>query len=111
MKQVQHHQHLRKRKSGKAAHPYPHPDPRIRFLDNVALAVAIIMPLTTIPQLYNIWILRLTEGVSALTWGLWAILCVPMLIYGIVHRVKPLIVTYIMWIIIEIIVVIGVLLY
>ena len=73
--------------------------------------VAVIAPLTTLPQMYTIWIERSAAGISVLTWFLYTLFSIPLLVYGIVHKAKPLIVMYTLWIIVNLSVAIGALLY
>lgn len=90
---------------------YPHPDPKIRLLDNIVMCVAVIMPLTSIPQIYNIWFLRNITGVSLLTWSLFFIMSIPMLIYGFVHKEKVLILLNALWLIMYAFVIVGIVIY
>lgn len=91
-----HHLHLRKR-IHKDLEPFPARTAWLRLLDRVVLAVGIIGPLTTIPQILKIFILEDAAGVSVISWGTWMILDIPWIIYGIVHRERPIAVTYTLW--------------
>jgi|SRR3989344_9149333 len=106
MKLVEHHLHIRKM-IYEQHQPYPHPNPTIRFLDKFVFGIAFIMPLTALPQLYKVWFEGNAQGVSVLTWLLLAILSIPMIIYGIVHKEKPIILMYALWVIVNSLVVIG----
>jgi len=75
------------------------------------LAVAVIEPAMTIPQIYEIWVNRQAEGVSSLTWGLYIGAAVIWLLYGIQLKDKPLIISSTLWIITEAAVVVGTLWY
>lgn len=110
MQHGEYHIHQRKRIHA-YHHKYPHPDPKIRFLDNVVMCFAIIMPLTSIPQIYKIWFLQNALGVSLLTWSLFFIMAIPMLIYGIVHKEKVLIVLNALWLIMYGFVITGTIIY
>ncbi|MEK6903255.1 MAG: hypothetical protein AABW64_01240 [Nanoarchaeota archaeon] len=90
---------------------YPHPNSRIRFLDHLVMAVAVIGPLTTAPQIYKIFMEKTAVGISLFTWSAYLILTLPLLVYGIVHRDKQLITMYILWIIVDGVVVVGTLMY
>lgn len=87
--------------------PYPHPDPKFRRLDQLILVISMIYPLTAIPQILKIWSEQDSSGVSLITWFLWLILAFPMLYYGIVHKTKPFIIMYSLWIIIHITVILS----
>lgn len=75
------------------------------------LAVAIIEPAMTLPQIYEIWFKHKAEGVSALTWGMYISAAFVWLFYGIQLKDKPLIISSILWILTEAAVVTGTLIY
>ena len=72
---------------------------------------AIIHPLTATPQVYKIYSTNDVAGVSLLTWLGFMILGLIFLAYGIVHRIKPFIVTQVLWFIVDALVVVGVIIY
>jgi MtN3 and saliva related transmembrane protein len=72
---------------------------------------AVIHPLTATPQVIKIYQTQSAEGVSLMTWVLFMALGVVFLAYGIVHRIKPFIVTQVLWFIIDLLIVIGIFLY
>ena len=74
------------------------------------LVVAVAEPLSALPQIYEIWIKHQSEGVSALSWSLFAIAALIWLLYGLKIKDKPVIISSALWIITEIAVVLGVLL-
>jgi uncharacterized protein with PQ loop repeat len=104
-----HHIHQRKRQHQLST--YPHPVPWVRFLDQLLVGVAIIAPLMVIPQIYMIISTKSAIGVSPLTWGLFALFNIPWLVYGIVHKEKPIIIGYILWLLVNSTVVILTLIY
>lgn len=71
---------------------------KIKLVENIALSVAIIAPFTAIPQIYNIWFLHNVQGISLLTWLLFALLAIPMMFYGIICKLKPIIYLNMPWI-------------
>ena len=104
--------HLHRRKRIHQQHQqYPNQPPGIRLLDHVVMAVAVIGPLTTAPQIYKIFMEKTAAGISLFTWSAYLLLTFPLLLYGIVHRDKQLITMYSLWIVANGIVVIGTLLY
>ena len=105
---VHHHIHKRKRIHLKKQ-TYPHPDKYIHILDDTCLIFAFIMPLTTIPQVYNIYWLKQVEGVSLVMWVAYTIGVVPFLLYGLAHKEKPLIVSNSLWLIMQTVIVVGLL--
>jgi uncharacterized protein with PQ loop repeat len=70
-----------------------------RFLDRVTLAVGVIGPLTTIPQITKIIESRHAIGVSELSWGGAAFFDIPFLLYGIAHKDRAITTTYSLWLI------------
>ncbi|MBW2990411.1 hypothetical protein KY348_01765 [Candidatus Woesearchaeota archaeon] len=105
-----HHFHRRKRIHQKHE-PYPHPDKFKRFIDKAILVVCVIMPLMALPQVIKIWFEKNAVGVSAFSWGAFIFFGIFWLIYGILHKEKPIIITNIIWIVLEALIVIGTLLY
>lgn len=101
------HSHIRKKSIHERREKYPSSDSRIKYLDDLVMMIAFIMPLMTIPQIYTIWIEGMAEGVSVITWAMYGILSIPMVIYGIVHKDKPIMLMYFLWIIVDSLVVIG----
>ena len=105
-----HHAHIRKRIYQKHE-PYPHPDAWKRFMDRAIYAVGIFGPLMTIPQIYKIWVHKTATGVSLISWSAYVVVALFWLIYGIMHKERPIIMTYICWLIFDLMIVAGVLLY
>jgi uncharacterized protein with PQ loop repeat len=81
------------------------------MLSMLVLVVAIIEPLTTVPQIYQIWSTHSAAGVSTLTWAGDVVAAIIWLIYGFVQKDKPLIISSALWMIAEGTVVYGTLLY
>jgi len=105
-----HHYHKRKR-IHQNLERYPHPDKWKRFLDRIIYPVGLIGIIFTIPQILKIWIGQDTAGISVFTWSTWAVLNLFWIAYGIVHKEKPIVFTYIGWLITNLLVVIGTLKY
>jgi len=105
-----HHFHIRKRIHHKFE-KYPHPDKFKRIMDKLIYVVGVVGPIMTIPQLMKIWIDKNASGVSAISWGAYLITAIFWLVYAILHKEKPLILTYSLWIVLEALILIGTLLY
>ena len=88
-----HHIHKRKRMCKKLK-TYPHKNKWINFLDKFLIVVAVIGPLIALPQIIRIFVFNSAAGVSGLSWGLYALFNIPWFIYGIVHKDKPIMITY-----------------
>ena len=69
---------------------------------------AIIAPLSTIPQILDIFRTRDVSGVSLLTWGMYAFIPIFWLLYGFLHKDKFIIINNILWMIVSSIVVVGI---
>ncbi len=107
---IHHHLHRRKRESG-AGEPYPSPRRLVRVFDRLILYASIIAPFTTLPQLQEIYIKRNAAGVSLATWMAYSFFQLVFLSYGIIHREKVIIAGSVTWIVVDLAVVVGVLLY
>ncbi len=83
-------------------------DDRLDFITNIC---AVILPFTTFDQLYIIYFQKKVEGVSAITWLLYAILTIPLLIYSVKRKDFPMIILNGLWVVIDISVWAGVLLH
>ena len=68
-------------------------------------------PLVTLPQVITIWISHDVSGVSALTWGSYAVVAAFWLVYGFLHKEKPIIIVNAALIILQISIVVGIFLY
>ena len=99
--------HQRKRKSRKRNEH----DKLKQFLDRAIYVVAILFPLMAIPQVLKIWVERNATGVSLVTWSAFLVLQSFWFAYGIVHKEKPIIISSSLWVIIEVLIVFGAVLY
>ena|SRR5260221_9505150 len=77
-----------------------HPDPIIipsskfrSFVDHFIYVIGFFSVLILVPQLINILNLKNSEGVSLITWGGFLISSSFWLFYGIIHKEKPIILT------------------
>ena len=91
--------------------PYPHPEKSKMIIDKVVMIAGILGPILTIPQITNIWIDKNASGVSAIAWGAYMCMAVLWVIYGIMHKAKPLIIIYSIWIVLDAFIVLGTLIY
>ena len=105
-----HHLHVRKRRA-LGHEPFPARTWRLRLLDRIVLAAGVIGPLMTIPQIVKIFVLQDASGVSMISWGMYATLDIPWILYGIVHRDVPIALTYTLWLIMNVSVVAGAVFY
>lgn len=82
---------------------------RVTFFDRLMLAAAFVYPATAIPQVIQV-LEGKTEGVSMVSWAGFAGFVSLFLAYSIIHRIKPMIITYTMWLTIDLIIVFNLLL-
>lgn len=82
-----------------------------RGIDRIVLIIAFLAPLVELPQLIEIYVNKAAQNVSLLTWGMFVVFGVPWLIYGIIHKEKPVIILYSLWIVIDSAIVVGIFLY
>jgi uncharacterized protein with PQ loop repeat len=99
---VQHHRvrhlHLHKNK---------HKEP----FDYVVYFFMIATPLFELPQAYTIYSSKSAESVSPYTWGFFFLASMVWLTYAVKNRLKPLIIMYSMYLLVEASIVTGIILY
>lgn len=110
MKYDVHHVHKRKRVHHKLE-KYPHKKKWVRVLDRLLLIVAVLGPLMSLPQIIRIYIGKNAVGVAPLSWLLYAVFDIPWIFYGVVHKEKPIVVGYTCWLVTNMLVVVGSLIY
>lgn len=96
MQHAQHHQHIRKRIYSNLE-KYPSPNIYRRFLDKIIFIVGVGAPLTTIPQIYNIYIVGQAGGVSTTSWASASVFSTIWLLYGLAHKEKAIVVNSALW--------------
>lgn len=88
----------------KAIKNYEHPT-----LDKLTYVFGILLPIFTVPQAYNVLVNKETAGVSLLTWTFYLFASLLFAVFGIIHKERLLIVTYLPFTIIEAAIVFGLL--
>lgn len=78
-------------------------------VDRATMVIGLCMPLVTIPQLLAVWTASNLEGVSLATWVFYMFQGIVFTVFGIKHKEKPLIYTYIPMTIIELGIVVALL--
>jgi len=81
------------------------------FLERLMIFVAVVGPFANLPQLLKIWIKKKTNGVSLVSWILFSILSLVWLIYGIVKKDKYIIIALGITLILQLLIVIGTVIY
>jgi uncharacterized protein with PQ loop repeat len=90
------HLHLRKRKA-RTLEPYPATSPWKRLLDRIIYAAGIVGPAMSIPQIVLIYSTKNATGLAPESWLVWCVLNIPWILYGIVHKETPIVMTYTLW--------------
>lgn len=72
---------------------------------------AFAMPLTVMPQIIQIYTTKVVTGISLSSWVMYLLFGIVPLIYGISEKIKPLIITNILWIVVDIAIIVGIIKY
>mgnify|MGYP001575541026 CR=1 len=96
--------------------PFHHPQHRIRkvnpdYIDSAMSVIAIVSPLTIIPQITQIYQTKDVEGISLTTWIFSFLTSITWIIYGLHHKDKPIIFNSIMGTVFCFLIALGVLIY
>lgn len=81
------------------------------WFNELILLLAFGTPLLTLPQLLAVWKHRRVEGLSLTTWAGYSVMSLLWLIYGIIHKEKPIIVTNGLLLVIDTAITVGILIY
>jgi len=84
-----------------STHKKLHENKNRSWFDNFIYIFAFTTPLFEIPQFITIITAKSAQNVSLITWGYLAVSSLAWLIYGIIKKMKPLIVSYILYVIVE----------
>ncbi len=83
----------------------------IKFLDKLTFVAGVVGPFTVLPQIYSIFTSHSAKGVSLATWALIFIVTFPWILYGVAHKDKSIIVSFTLWEVVNLAVVVGVVIY
>jgi uncharacterized protein with PQ loop repeat len=76
-------------------------------IDRAMLVIGVAGPLATIPQIIVIFTRKQVEGISVLSWWFYAVSSLLTLLYAVVHRLRPLIVSSVLWLVCDAIIIAG----
>ncbi len=82
-----------------------------KIFDQLIYLAAFFGPVLTLPQLWKIWSEKSASGVSIITWGGYLIGAIFWLIYGFIHKEKPIIAANLSLGILALLIVISILIY
>lgn len=94
---------------------HPHPKTKFPFLTKILHGAiylgGILGPIFTIPQLVTIVRHESAQGVSLVSWSAYLGGAFVWLIYGIIHRERPIIFNYGIWVLVDLAIVIAIIFY
>ena len=65
----------------------------------------------TIPQIIKIYAFQDAADISLVTWGMYVLLDIPWIVYGLAHRERLIVITYSLWVCMNSLVFFGALFY
>jgi hypothetical protein len=74
-------------------------------------AVAVIMPFSNIPQINQIYSTKVVTGLSLFTWVSYMLFGLIPLSYAVLNKLKPLIISNVLWVIIDLAMIYGIIIY
>ena len=80
-------------------------------LDKLVYVIGFMGIIMSIPQITTIWVGKTSAGISVITWIFYLIGSIFWMIYGIAHKSKPIMITYVLWIIVNSLIILGALIY
>lgn len=66
-------------------------------IDDIMIVIAVIYPLTILPQIVKIMEIQDASAISVLSFTLKAIFAIPWIFYGIKHKSNPIILSNVLW--------------
>jgi|GEM_PF-1857348 len=82
--------------------------PSDKLIGYMMYFVAVGMPLTDIPQLVQIYSTKVATGLSASAWVLYAAFGVVPLLYAVANKLKPLIISNLLWLVVDALMIYGI---
>ena len=79
-----------------------------KIIGYLMYAVAVITPLSNLPQITQLYQTKVTTGLSITTWTMYLLFGLVPLTYALLHRIRPLIISNILWVVVEVIMLYGI---
>ncbi len=105
------HSRRKKKEHHYLEHAEEERNPQKRFIDNVCTIFSIIMPLTTLPQIIQLFTSQSAQDLSLVMWVLYCIGVIPFLIFGVMHKERQLVVLNSLWLVVQLVMIIGIVMY
>lgn len=83
----------------------------MKAVDKMMGSAAFVAPLSSAPQLVTIFGKQEAAGISAASWTMYLIVALITLAYGTFHNLRPIIISQSLWVVIDILIIVGVLMY
>ena len=83
----------------------------VHFLDRITFFAGVVGPFTVLPQVYEIFSTKNASGVSLISWIMMFVVTLPWIFYGMAHKEKSIIVSFILWEVVNLMVIVGILIY
>lgn len=80
-------------------------------VDHLMLVASAISPMTMLPQVIQVYSTKNVDGLSLVTWLAGATLGLIFLAYGISHRLKLYVFMQILWQIVDVLLIVGIIIY
>jgi uncharacterized protein with PQ loop repeat len=81
------------------------------LIDQICLVFSVLMPLTTLPQVIQLYTSHDASGLSLLMWVLYSVGILPFLAFGYIHKIKQLVILNILWLIVNGLMIYGIVKY
>jgi uncharacterized protein with PQ loop repeat len=78
------------------------------FFEKVIRLVAVVGPLTGVPQAVNVWVYGSVAGVSLMSWFLFMVFSGLWLAHALRRNDRPLAVSNLLWLVVDVVVILGV---
>lgn len=80
-------------------------------IDRLMSVAAVVHPLMALPQVVMVYTFKEVAGLSIFMWAAWLALGLVFLLYGLAHKLKPYIMMQLLWVVIDVLMIAGILLY
>ncbi len=91
--------------------PYPHPNLWMQAIDYTVTIVGIVIPLMTIPQIVKSYTIKDVSSPALGTWFAYLFSSLFWFAYGLIHRSRPILVNSFLWFLMNMLVIVGALIY
>ncbi len=78
-------------------------------VDRAVMTLGLMYPLAMAPQLYNVWALHHTAGLSGVTSGMGLAMALTWTVYGLIHRQRAIWTLNAIWVVIHTVMIAGLL--